>query len=321
MNAAGAPEAGWSLGVEATRCPPPLPASGISTPAVFAEPTMLVTGQPSGDQPPAASPLPAPEGMDPALRKRVWLLLGGGGGLVVVGLVFLLILAWPKTGGGDKGSGGQEPVAAGSTQPRKEQPKGPSSTDPSLLIDEDFVQAARDMKLPDGWEGDDFKAVVEKDRPCLVSTAASGHHFVTLPHPLPLKGNFTIWGRYLLGSSPWDQHLTIRLDSEKNQARLTVAIDPGGWVIIDGGRNFPKYTPSDDTYFRLTCKGNELTVLLDDHPIVQKRLDKVVEYDTVQIGLTAGGGAVPGRRPTDKTGGKPAHVARLYFLKISLLPP
>jgi hypothetical protein len=267
---------------------------------------------PAAEGPPP--PVPPAQSV-PRARKRLGLVLAGGGAAAVL----LGILFWPRGGAGDakpdvpggpagdKGTVTAPDALAGG---RHEPPA------PRELFNEDFSTALKKGEpLPDGWTNKAFGVVQDRQgKPSLVVNENAGEHYVTVRLRSPLSGNFSVQGEYLLhggGGRRVNQSLTIRLESVPGRAPLRVGVDYLGAVTIDSHPPRPasKIHWEASNSFRLERRGKTVFVDVNDHRRVAfATYDEVTEYIGMQIGLSAGD-AYDGR------------VARLYGLKVEILPP
>jgi hypothetical protein len=175
----------------------------------------------------------------------------------------------------------------------------------AVLLDEDFTKLESGRALPRGWTSDAMVVVKDnKDTPCLEVNKLSGDHFVKLPRTT-LRGDFYIEGDFLANySNPVYQLLTIHLESTKGGKRISVVFTPY-YNTFAIGTNRPRAVTNFEAYkvnrFRISREGKVIRVSMNGKEADVAEFE-VEEFDTVQIGLTAGGNP----------------PARLYSLKLGV---
>jgi hypothetical protein len=302
---------GWTHQANSTLGPAPAPATPPPAAIPLGGVTEMAHATPrSAEALPGWSQIPGPSVSE--APRRTWLIpaAAGAGGALLVGLS---IVFWPKSGDTGKTAAGTQP-AAPSPSDKSEGKSPPKEVGPAVLIDENFSKSPEGGILPAGWKGDDFGVVTDAERrPCLEVNKKEGECFVSLP-PLALgdrfyvEGEFLIYGAYAGGFA--HQQLTIRLEGAKGAEVLPALIHSLGRVSIAGGQphQASSYKREAINHFRLVREGRGLRLLLNNQLAASTSVGATTEYDTVSLGLTAGGSG----RTCDK-------LARIYSVKVGTL--
>jgi hypothetical protein len=189
------------------------------------------------------------------------------------------------------------------SQAKSTTPSSIGTGGPVVLIDEDFHDAAeKKHSLPDGWDGDGFTIVTEKDRHGLQVSRKTGVMVAKVRLRQPIKGNFVIEGNYLQPPNI-ETAVGFVLEDSKSSAVLPILFPWSGEVVIakEANKRHPAYILGAPTQFAIQREGKTVRVLLDGNNVAEKGFSEVPTFDTLNLSLTAWN-------------------ATLYRLKVTTLP-